>query len=77
MSFDMFKSCQNCPYRTITPNCHDERICAGWAYRQNRKRQIKVEKEKTRPADNYIKAKIMSNKAAYLKSLKKGQKHGR
>lgn len=77
MSFNMFESCQNCPYRTITPNCHNIDICEGWAVREYRKLQLKVQEDKTKEADNYIKYKAVLTRDAYTKSLKKGQNRGR
>lgn len=32
MGIDKFKTCQNCPDRTIHPNCHT--ICEGYLYRK-------------------------------------------
>lgn len=41
---DKFKTCKDCPDRTVDPNCHDS--CEGYKYRQDKKAKINEAKRK-------------------------------
>lgn len=44
-TFDKFKTCQGCPDRCISPNCH--MTCPGYLKRQETAREINRERKKS------------------------------
>lgn len=42
--YNKFETCEDCPDRSIEPNCHN--TCRGYLYRQEQKEKIRKEKAK-------------------------------
>lgn len=51
MSFDKFKTCKDCPDRTIQPNCHT--TCEGYIYRCKINEERKANERKAKEFDSF------------------------
>lgn len=56
-------ACQNCPRRTVEPNCHNAKTCPDWAKEEAEKEKRyairREEVESAMPKAKYIKSKNM------------------
>lgn len=49
---DKFKSCKDCPDRSVTPNCHS--TCEGYLYRVKKREELNAKRKKVVDFDGYL-----------------------
>ena len=64
-----FKTCKDCPDRTVEPNCHD--TCKGYKARQEQKAKVIEAKRKDRDFNDFKIEAVEKTKAAVAKARKR------